>query len=68
MMPYPLGKLIWGIPMILLAALIAFFIRKNVPQRTGMAGWVQEKRIVTLTALLTLGIATIIYFFYQGSM
>ncbi len=62
MMTYPEGKLIWGIPILLLAAFIEFAVRKIMPQKTGMAGWRQEKRIGTLTALIALSILTVIYF------
>lgn len=62
-MTYPEGRLIWGIPIILLAALIELAVRKVMPKRIGLAGWVHERRIGTLTATITLCILTIIYFF-----
>jgi hypothetical protein len=61
-MTYLLGKLIWGIPIILLAASIEFAVRRAMPKRPGAAGWVQERRVGTVTAAVTLIIVSVIYF------
>ena len=61
-MTYPLGKLLWAIPVILLAAVVDVLLRKVIPRRMEVDGWIRERRIHFLTGVIVLAVLTLFYF------
>ena len=61
-MTYPLGKLLWAIPVILLAAVVDVLLGKVIPRRMGMDGWIRERRIHFLMGVIVLVVLSLFYF------
>ena len=61
-MPYPEGRLIWGIPFILVACAVEFGVRRYMNNHTDEpTGWKKEKRIKMITRGITLAVLTLGY-------
>lgn len=59
---YPFGKLFWAIPVILLAVVVDVLLRKVIPRRKEVDGWIRERRIHFLTGVIVLAVLTPFYF------